>query len=476
MVGQLKSSDMAANGLESSSMPDSMLYPWNWAEDARKGEFGSPASSCGSPDLASARSELKRGRPRADAITNLMKEGTTSPSSIKCRYCNRVFPREKSLQAHLRTHTGERPYVCDYPGCNKAFSQSGQLKTHQRLHTGEKPFKCSGPGCTKRFAHANRHCSAHPYATLTRCDDYILRPKIANADLATDVMLWFERYCKDKEERTPCKVIENPNSKARKRCSASKSPTKAAGTSISGDVAVGSKSRVRKGLMAEIEQQENRLSFSPGMAHTPLTPHTPNRNSSLGASTSTPQCGRWPTFSPGSDNEYCDYLDSSVEVDSARKPSEVFNARVDNAQQSSPISSRLQQPKKRWLRAACQELSLWEDADKQELARPLKWDNIEDPSPGILEDTLLQGCKTGQPDLANLGRPTVLMLAGRDSSQVTTDNNSRMASGIAPRNEDKKLMGALALMQLSKAQMQEEEWREIGSDVVKGSTVQYLQL
>lgn len=51
--------------------------------------------------------EARRGRPRADLLTTLILEGSTSPSSIKCMYCNRVFPREKSLQAHLRTHTGE---------------------------------------------------------------------------------------------------------------------------------------------------------------------------------------------------------------------------------------------------------------------------------------------------------------------------------------------------------------------------------
>lgn len=83
----------------------------------------SPASSCDSPETNSSRQpisnlngsgnsvidgrESRRGRPRSEALTTLMIEGSTSPSAIKCTYCNRVFPREKSLQAHLRTHTGE---------------------------------------------------------------------------------------------------------------------------------------------------------------------------------------------------------------------------------------------------------------------------------------------------------------------------------------------------------------------------------
>ena len=49
----------------------------------------------------------KRGRPRADLLTALMVEGSSSKSKIRCEKCGRVFPREKSLQAHLRTHTGK---------------------------------------------------------------------------------------------------------------------------------------------------------------------------------------------------------------------------------------------------------------------------------------------------------------------------------------------------------------------------------
>lgn len=122
------------------------LFPWNWSHGAQSIQL-SPSPSTPSSDFGSS---TKRGRPRLEAITSLMVEGSSSPSAIRCNVCNRVFPREKSLQAHLRTHTGERPYKCDFPGCSRAFAQSGQLRTHQRLHTGEKPFICAAPG-TKHF-------------------------------------------------------------------------------------------------------------------------------------------------------------------------------------------------------------------------------------------------------------------------------------------------------------------------------------
>ncbi|KAK7066601.1 hypothetical protein SK128_008601 [Halocaridina rubra] len=188
---------------------DHTLYPWNWSENACKVELNSPccngdSNPCESPDPRNC--ETKRGRPRADAINSLIIEGAQSPSSIKCPICNRVFPREKSLQAHLRTHTGERPYQCDFPGCTKAFTQSGQLKTHQRLHTGEKPFICSSPGCSSRFTHANRHCSEHPFATLQRTADANINPQLSPAECTEEVIRWLEKYRNERMERTPAKV------------------------------------------------------------------------------------------------------------------------------------------------------------------------------------------------------------------------------------------------------------------------------
>ncbi|XP_068676123.1 zinc finger protein 367-like [Montipora foliosa] len=155
-----------------------------------------------------------RGRPRADVLDVLIEEGQNSYSSIRCDVCNRVFPREKSLQAHKRTHSGERPFVCDFPNCGKAFVQSGQLKTHQRLHTGEKPFACTAEGCTTRFTHANRHCSLHPYASLKRIYTEIpLKEILKNEnsepnEYKASVLRWLANYELEKEERNPTKLEE----------------------------------------------------------------------------------------------------------------------------------------------------------------------------------------------------------------------------------------------------------------------------
>ncbi|XP_016392073.1 zinc finger protein 367 [Sinocyclocheilus rhinocerous] len=196
---------------------DFMVYPWRWGENAHNvtlspgsgSATASPTRNSGSPaesDVNSCPEHLKdgirRGRPRAETVRELINEGENSTSRIRCNICNRVFPREKSLQAHKRTHTGERPYLCDYPDCGKAFVQSGQLKTHQRLHTGEKPFVCSEKGCGSRFTHANRHCAKHPYARLKR-EEPAGGPGTSQGADNKAVAEWLAKYWQMREQRTP---------------------------------------------------------------------------------------------------------------------------------------------------------------------------------------------------------------------------------------------------------------------------------
>lgn len=50
----------------------------------------------------------------------------------------------------MRTHSGERPHVCEHPDCNKSFSDSSSLARHRRIHTGKRPYKCGFENCGKR--------------------------------------------------------------------------------------------------------------------------------------------------------------------------------------------------------------------------------------------------------------------------------------------------------------------------------------
>ena len=80
-------------------------------------------------------------KKHAEKLKKVSEKREKIKGEFQCEFCEKTFEYQKTLKAHMFSHTGNWPYSCDI--CGKGVSSKYNLDRHRlQVHTKEYKFKC----------------------------------------------------------------------------------------------------------------------------------------------------------------------------------------------------------------------------------------------------------------------------------------------------------------------------------------------
>uniref|UniRef100_A0A8D0H1S3 Zinc finger protein 335 n=1 Tax=Sphenodon punctatus TaxID=8508 RepID=A0A8D0H1S3_SPHPU len=117
---------------------------WSSLKEHMFNHVGSKPYKCEECDYTSV---YKKDVIRHSTVHNRDRKKRTDPApklnSFPCPVCNRVYPMQKRLTQHMKTHSTEKPHMCDK--CGKSFKKRYTFKMHLLTHIqalANRRFKC----------------------------------------------------------------------------------------------------------------------------------------------------------------------------------------------------------------------------------------------------------------------------------------------------------------------------------------------